>query len=35
VIAAGLDATIVTHDSGMTAAAVATGYPTLDPVVEG
>lgn len=34
VIAAGLDATIVTHDSGMTAAAVAIGYPTLDPVTE-
>lgn len=32
VIAAGLDATIVTHDAGMTAAAAAIGYPTLDPV---
>ncbi|MGB3909943.1 MAG: type II toxin-antitoxin system VapC family toxin [Pseudolysinimonas sp.] len=34
VIAAGLDATIVTHDAGMIAAAVAMGYPTLDPVTE-
>jgi predicted nucleic acid-binding protein len=34
VIAAGLDATIVTHGAGMTAAAVAFGYPTLDPVTE-
>lgn len=34
VIAAGLDATIVTHDVGMAAAASAIGYPTLDPVSE-
>jgi predicted DNA-binding protein (UPF0278 family) len=34
VIAAGLDATVVTHDAGMTAVAVAIGYPTLDPVSE-
>ena len=35
VIAAGLDATVVTHDLAMTAAAAAIGYPTLDPVGEG
>lgn len=34
VIAAGLDATIVTHDTGMLAAATALGYPTHDPVTE-
>lgn len=34
VIAAGLDATIVTHDAGMIAAARAMGYPTHDPVSE-
>ncbi len=34
VIAAGPDATIVTHDPGMAAAAAAIGYPTLDPVTE-
>jgi predicted nucleic acid-binding protein len=34
VIAAGLDATIVTHDIGMGAAAAAIGYPTIDPVTE-
>lgn len=32
VIAAGLDAPIVTHDAGMNAAAAALGYATLDPV---
>lgn len=34
VIATGLDATIVTHDAGMRAAADVIGYPTLDPVAE-
>lgn len=34
VIAAGLDATIVTHDTGMAAAAGSLGYPTIDPVEE-
>lgn len=34
VIAAGLDATIVSHDSAMIAAATSLGYPTLDPVSE-
>ncbi|HRW17673.1 MAG TPA: PIN domain-containing protein [Dermatophilaceae bacterium] len=34
VIAAGLDATIVSHDAGLIAAATALGYPTLDPVEE-
>lgn len=34
VIAAGLDATIVSHDAGMVAAATSLGYPTLDPVEE-
>lgn len=34
VIATGLDATIVTHDAGMIAAAAAIGYPTFDPVSE-
>ena len=32
VIAAGLDATIVTHDVTMAAVATVLGYPTLDPV---
>lgn len=32
VIAAGLDATIVTHDTAMIAAATSLGYPTFDPV---
>lgn len=35
VIAAGLDATVVSHDAAMLAAAAALGYPTLDPVTEG
>lgn len=34
VIAAGLDATIVSHDATMLAAATSLGYPTLDPVLE-
>jgi len=34
VIAAGLDATIVSHAAGMLAAAASLGYPTLDPVSE-
>ena len=34
VIAAGLDATIVTHDAGMTAAATSLGYRVFDPVTE-
>lgn len=34
VIAAGLDATIVSHDTAMIAAATALGYATLDPVQE-
>ncbi len=34
VIAAGLDATIVSHDAAMIAAATSLGYPTLDPVIE-
>jgi len=34
VIASGLDATIVSHDAGMIAAATALGYRTLDPVNE-
>lgn len=34
VIAAGLDATIVSHDAGMLAAATSLGYPTHDPVME-
>ncbi len=34
VIAAGLDATIVSHDTAMIAAATSLGYQTLDPVVE-
>ena len=34
VVAAGLDATIVSHDAGMIAAATSLGYPTLDPVEE-
>lgn len=34
VIAAGLDATIVTHDAGMRAAAEYLGYPCHDPVTE-
>ncbi|WP_226347218.1 PIN domain-containing protein [Agilicoccus flavus] len=34
VIAAGLDATIVSHDAGMIAAARSLGYPTFDPVEE-
>ncbi|WP_022881990.1 type II toxin-antitoxin system VapC family toxin [Gryllotalpicola ginsengisoli] len=34
VIAAGLDATIVTHDAGMKAAAERLGYPWHDPVDE-
>lgn len=34
VIAAGLNATIVSHDSVMIAAATSLGYPTLDPVTE-
>jgi len=35
VIAAGLDATVVSHDAAMLAAATALGYPTLDPVTDG
>lgn len=34
VIAAGLDATIVTHDAAMIAAATSLGYRTFDPVDE-
>ena len=34
VIAAGLDATIISHDTAMLAAATSLGYPTLDPVRE-
>lgn len=34
VIAAGLDATIVSHDTGMLAAATSLGYPTHDPVTD-
>lgn len=34
VIAAGIDATIVTHDAGIIAAAASLGYPTFDPVAE-
>lgn len=34
VIAAGLDATIVTHDAGMVSAAAEIGYPTFDPVTD-
>lgn len=34
VIAAGLDATIVSHDAAMIAAATSLGYPTFDPVGE-
>ncbi|WP_028707460.1 PIN domain-containing protein [Propionicicella superfundia] len=34
VIAAGLDATIVSHDTTMLAAATSLGYPTYDPVDE-
>lgn len=34
IIAAGLDATIVSHDTAMIAAATSLGYPTLDPVRE-
>ena len=34
VIAAGLDATIVSHDASMIAAAASLGYPTVDPVRE-
>lgn len=34
VIAAGLDATIVSHDPAMIAAATSLGYPTFDPAAE-
>lgn len=34
VIVAGLDATIVSHDAAMLAAATSLGYATLDPVTE-
>lgn len=34
VIAAGLDATIISHDAAMIAAATSLGYPALDPVQE-
>lgn len=34
VIAAGLDATVVSHDTGMLAAADSLGYPTHDPVMD-
>jgi predicted nucleic acid-binding protein len=34
IIVAGLDATVVTHDLAMAAAADVIGYPTLDPVRE-
>jgi predicted nucleic acid-binding protein len=34
VIAAGLDATIISHDAAMLAAAASLGYPTYDPVAE-
>lgn len=33
-IAAGLDATVVSHDAAMIKAATSLGYPTLDPVAE-
>lgn len=32
IIASGIDATIVTHDRTMLAAAITIGYPTFDPV---
>jgi predicted nucleic acid-binding protein len=35
VIASGIDATIVTHDAAMRAAAERLGYPWHDPVTEG
>ena len=35
VIAAGLDATVVSHDAAMLAAAASLGYPTFDPVTDG
>lgn len=31
VVAAGLDATVVSHDGAMIAAATSLGYPTFDP----
>ena len=34
VIAAGLDATVVSHDAAMIKAATSLGYPTFDPVAE-
>ena len=34
IIAAGLDATVVTHDTTMLAAARSLGYPAFDPVKE-
>ncbi|PFG21190.1 PIN domain-containing protein [Serinibacter salmoneus] len=34
VIAAGLDATVVTHDANLRTAALALGYPVLDPVTD-
>ncbi|MDR1441250.1 MAG: PIN domain-containing protein [Bifidobacteriaceae bacterium] len=34
VIAAGLDATIISHDTTMLAVAESLGYPTYDPVAE-
>lgn len=34
VIASGLDATVVTHDAAMAAAAEIIGYPVLDPVTD-
>lgn len=35
VIAAGLDATVVSHDTATLAAATTLGYPTFDPVTDG
>ncbi len=35
VIAAGLDATVVSHDAAMLAAAASLGYSTFDPVTDG
>ncbi len=34
VIASGIDATVVSHDAAMLAAATSLGYPTHDPVTE-
>lgn len=34
VIAAGLDATVVSHDAALISAATSLGYPVFDPIVE-